>query len=120
MNSKSAQSLPLNTIVIAMLVIIVLLVIIVFFTSSVSKSGDTINQNSADLCTSSNPVVKGLGYIHAEYSTSEDGKSCADSRFEVISVIPKAGEGISICGKPVAKGAVCCGTKIKYSWTCDN
>jgi hypothetical protein len=37
---KKGQSLPLNTIVIAILVIIVLLVIIVFFTSNVAKVGD--------------------------------------------------------------------------------
>ena len=59
---RKGQSLPLNTIVIAMLVIIVLLVIIVFFTSSVSKSGDTISKNSATACAMSNPVITTLGY----------------------------------------------------------
>ena len=59
---RKGQSLPLNTIVIAMLVIIVLLVIIVFFTSSVSKSGDTISKNSATACAMSNPVINTLGY----------------------------------------------------------
>ena len=104
-----------------MLVIIVLLVIIVFFTSSVSKSGDTINKNSGDLCTSSNPVISSLGYIHAEYSTnSNDPSKCADSRFNVISIIPKTGVESNICGKTIPKGAVYCGTKIKNSWTCDN
>jgi len=119
MLDKKSQSLPLNTIVIAMLVIIVLLVIIVFFTGSLSKSGSTINKNSASLCSTYNPVITTLGYIHAEYSTSADGKNCANSRFEEISVIPKAEDGVSICGKKVAKGAVCCGTKIKDSWTCN-
>ena len=120
MNKKS-QSLPLNTIVIAMLVIIVLLVIIVFFTGSVSKSGKTINKNSASICSISNPVISTLGYIHAEYSTnSNDPSKCADSKFKVISIIPKAGEGENICGKTIPKGAVCCGTKIENSWTCDN
>ncbi len=117
---KKAQSLSLNTIVIAMLVIIVLLVIIVFFTGSISKTGNTIDENDITLCSINNPAIKSLGYLHAEYSTSSDGKSCEDSRFEIISIIPKAKTEGKICDKTFVEGAVCCGTKIPNSWSCEN
>lgn len=120
-NFKSrAQSLPLNTIVIAMLVIVVLLVIIVFFTGSLSKSGKTIDDSSSSVCSTSNPVISSLGYIHAEYATSTDGKSCANSNFHIIKIVPSASEAGTICGKSYVKGAVCCGTKTPNTWTCNS
>jgi ABC-type uncharacterized transport system permease subunit len=60
---KKGQSLPLNTIVIAILVVIVLVVIIVFFTTSTGDSMSTVNENSASKCTSSNAALQTLGYI---------------------------------------------------------
>jgi hypothetical protein len=117
---KKSQSLPLNTIVIAILVIIVLVVIITFFVSNTAKTGDEINQNSASICSISNPAIKAMGYIHAEYSTSPDGKKCADSRYDELYSIPRAGDNVEICGKKVAPGAVCCATKVPNSWTCND
>ncbi len=52
---KRAQSLPLNTIVIAILVVIVLLIIIVTFTDSFTGSNDSLNDASG--CTETNPLV---------------------------------------------------------------
>lgn len=52
---KRAQSLPLNTIVIAILVVIVLLIIIVTFTDSFTDSNESLNQASG--CTETNPLV---------------------------------------------------------------
>lgn len=120
MNFRKAQSLPLNTIVIAVLVIIVLLVIIVFFTSNVGETGEQISSNSPGSCSISNPTIKTLGYLHAEYSTSGDIDSCAHSAFEVISIIPRAQGDESICGTKVQEGAVCCGTKTPNTWTCND
>ena len=102
---KKAQSLPLNTIVIAMLVIIVLLVIIVFFTNSVSKSGDTINQNSATNCNLNNPVIKTLGYtdVMSVRIKDADGNKIEDvgvpSDYQIISSIPeeKKDDGYYAC-----------------------
>ena len=83
---KKAQSLPLNTIVIAMLVIIVMLVIVVFFTSSVGKTGDQLNENAAYTCSASNPALSALGYknIESEDDVANDG--CENGR-EKISII---------------------------------
>lgn len=116
---KKAQSLPLNTIVIAVLVIIVLLVIIVFFTSNVGESGETISQTSPGACSINNPAIKTLGYLHAEYSTGT-ADSCSHSAFEVISIIPRSSGEETICGTPVPEGYVCCGTKTPNTWNCNN
>ena len=52
---KRAQSLPLNTIVIAIMVVIVLLIIIVTFTDSFTGSNEQLSQASG--CTDTNPLV---------------------------------------------------------------
>ncbi len=80
---KKAQSLPLDTIVIAMLVIIVMLVIVVFFTSSVGKTGDQLDENSASVCSPSNPALNALGYenIKSEDDVADDG--CENGRVEI-------------------------------------
>lgn len=76
--NNKAQSLPLNTIVIAVLVVIVLLVIIVFFTSNVGESGETLNQNSASACSISNPALATIyndpdkNYIFKSYGEGGD------------------------------------------------
>jgi len=112
---KNAQSLPLNTIVIAMLVIIVLLVIIVSFTSSVSKSNDTLNQNSVNACTM-NPVIATLGYTNVipkkidnaldDNNNYKSGKTikCV-SGFDEVTTIPR------IKNKKDKSVTICCGTK---------
>ena len=60
---KKGQSLPLNTIVIAILVIIVLLVIIVFFTTQVGNTGDQLDANNPSQCNENNPALSTLGYV---------------------------------------------------------
>lgn len=64
---KKAQSLPLNTIVIAILVVIVLLIIIVTFTDSFTGSNDAISEASG--CSETNPLV-GLKYQNPYWSES--------------------------------------------------
>lgn len=96
MNNKNlhrkAQSLPLNTIVIAILVILVLLVIIVFFTSNVGESGETLNQVSG--CNLNNPVLSSIGVQSAVPSRAvnpsdpTDGVCQGDAR--VSSLVPRA------------------------------
>ncbi len=81
--NNKAQSLALNTIVIAMLVIIVLLVIIVFFTGSISKTGSTIDDNNPTSCSDNNPAIKALGYSNTIWSESKP----TNGNYELISVI---------------------------------
>lgn len=57
MKFTKAQSLPLNTIVIALLVVIVLVVIVLFFTQNLSES----NKTFTDLSNSCDVVCDGLG-----------------------------------------------------------
>ncbi len=71
--NKSSQSLPLNTIVIALLVVIVLLVIILFFTGSFSNSGkdlDNIKGTYTD-CSPNNPLLS--DYINPTPQNSSPG-----------------------------------------------
>ena len=74
--NKLGQSLPLNTIVIAILVIIVLLVIIVFFTTQVGSTGDQLDDNSASQCSLNNPAIATLGYTSIQ--PIKDGEKCSD------------------------------------------
>lgn len=124
---KNGQSLPLNTIVIAMLVIVVLLVIIVFFTSSVGKSGKTIDANSPTACSLNNPAISSLGYTKVEYvpiSASDAATSanikCNDG-FNRISFIPSirgtlSGDTVTVPDTVVdgtggTPTVICCGKK---------
>ncbi|MDA3855600.1 MAG: hypothetical protein PF569_05040 [Candidatus Woesearchaeota archaeon] len=99
-NFKKGQSLPLNTIVIAILVIIVLLVIIVFFTSNVGKTGNQINEQSAASCSDSNPALSTIGYTDIEEYPENSGCPSGTNR---ISIIPtRTEDDIEY---------ICCGTK---------
>ena len=73
---KRAQSLPLNTIVIAILVVIVLLIIIVTFTDSFTGSNDSLNDASG--CSSTNPLVS-LNYEGTPYWDTDE-RSQGDER----------------------------------------
>ena len=66
--NKKAQSLPLNTIVIAILVVIVLLIIIVAFTDGFTGSNRQISE--ATSCSSANPSLKDYKSID-EYSPDQ-------------------------------------------------
>ena len=105
---RKGQSLPLNTIVIALLVIIVLVVIIVFFTNSVAETGDTINKNSISGCSMDNPAIKSVGYTDVEKVSSvgqKDGNiikpSCKKGYEEIpfIKEVKTETERIICCGK---------------------
>lgn len=94
---KKGQSLPLNTIVIAILVILVLVVIVVFFTTSVTNTGEKIESNSVDSCSvDTNNVLKTLGYESAQYLEEDD---CKDRSGTVISsnVVSKNDDGEICC-----------------------
>lgn len=95
---KKAQSLPLNTIVIALLVIVVLLVIIVFFTTSVGKSGKALNKNSATSCSLSNAAIKTLGYTDVKLV---EGTKCTDGYSEIsfVGTVNDSGTMKICCGK---------------------
>ncbi len=117
--NKKAQSLPLNTIVIAILVIIVLLVIIVFFVNQSGKTGDTVNSLAG--CDTSNPVLMGYSTVKTEtfgaikntdtQQWERDGNKIeCQSPNEMISIIPW---NIEITDKEnnVALITICCGQK---------
>lgn len=89
-----AQSLPLNTIVIAILVIIVLLVIVLFFTGKIGETSGTIDETTAGIrdCSLENTVL--TGYIDIK----EEATSCPS-------------EASRIPGMDVEEGNVCCGYK---------
>ncbi len=65
---KKAQSLPLNTIVIAILVVIVLLVIIVAFTDNFTGTNEQIGDAAG--CSVTNPIVS-VKYSEAEWYEGE-------------------------------------------------
>ena len=105
LNNK-AQSLPLNTIVIAILVIIVLLVIVVFFVSKMGENTETLNQQSASTCSVSNPAIATFGYTDANqnsvFDENHENYGCRVG-WERISAIPIKEEN--------GNKLVCCGTK---------
>ncbi len=80
---RKGQSLPMNTIVIAILVIIVLLVIIVFFTNSLGETGSSIEDNGqVNACSvDSNPAIKTLGYSSAKYVEESD---CDGEKISIV------------------------------------
>ena len=94
---KKGQSLPLNTIVIAILVILVLLVIIVFFTTKIGTTGEELdNKGSVEICDADkNPAIKTLGYTTTTYTTKAD---CKDRKGSVISIVSKDEDGNICCG----------------------
>lgn len=80
---KRAQSLPLNTIVIAILVVIVLLIIIVTFTDSFTDSNDSLNEASG--CSLTNPLVSinyqaPVGWEESTYSGDKQRVTGVPSR----------------------------------------
>ncbi len=106
-NTIKGQSLPLNTIVIAILVIIVLLVIVVFFASNIGGGQDDINTLKG--CSVENAAVASLGYTWADKQlVSKDNQVC--SRGSKIFVVPPKNE-INGAGVETSNVWICCGEK---------
>ena len=59
-NTKKAQGLPLNTIVIALLVVVVLVVIILAFTTNIGGFNTQVNEVGGGSCNAGNPAVAAL------------------------------------------------------------
>lgn len=91
-NNKSGESLPLNTIVIAILVVIVLLVIIVFFTGEMGEAGDQIGDQTgaAEACSFENPSLSEDDWRSLE-DTDDDG-NCPEGYQNVPGVSDCCGE----------------------------
>ena len=111
---KKAQSLPLNTIVIALLVVIVLVVIVLAFTSNIGSANETISENSAsNLCSVENVAIGGLGYTNTREVTIPSGSteipSCTDTEdeFVVLRNVETQGEGDS----RTYSGTICCASR---------
>ncbi|MCB9370728.1 hypothetical protein H6501_03965 [Candidatus Woesearchaeota archaeon] len=104
MNQKQnkAQSLPLNTIVIALLVIIVLVVIVVFFTTRTADAGTTITNTNDDFrgCKIGTFVLPEDQYTSARITAKTTGCSEGEKRISTASV---------------PDGQVCCATPVTSS-----
>jgi len=97
LNNKG-QSLPLNTIVIALLVVIVLVVIVLAFTSNVGQTNDTLQESNQ--CNADNAAIN-IIYSPERYTIGpESGTTCPEGS----SRIP---------GVPTPDDEVCCATPIE-------
>jgi ABC-type glycerol-3-phosphate transport system permease component len=91
---NKAQSLPLNTIVIAILVVIVLLIIIVTFTDSFTGSNEAIGD--ATSCSPDNPSLSNYQLVRPSDSCDLDG----EERIFTARLTEQQKE----------QGSLCCGT----------
>jgi hypothetical protein len=112
---RKGQSLPLNTIVIALLVIIVMVVIIAFFVSNTSKAGDEFNRNSVTQCTLDNAAITSLGYksVNTEkIKIPTDPNNIKADEYNPTKNNCKSGEEIKFVRTKVDEEyIICCGTK---------
>lgn len=92
-NKRLGQSLPLNTIVIAILVIVVMLVIIVFFTSQVGDTGNTLNENNPTQCNINNPALVAIygqeieDFRTSTFAETDDQGTCPNG-FNRMATLP--------------------------------
>lgn len=94
--NRKAQSLPLNTIVIALLVVIVLVVIVLAFTSNIGNTNNTLNE--ANACGPDNAGIT-IIYDPKTYDIkSEAGTSCPEG-------------ATRIPGVQTPDGQVCCASE---------
>ena len=80
---KKGQGLPLNTVVLAILVILVLVIVIVYFTTSMSETGDSINDNTEAIkgCDVGSYIIPSDDYSDAGYgkgTKTDDSLKCKD------------------------------------------
>ncbi len=94
---KKGQSLPLNTIVIALLVVIVLVVIVLAFTSNVGNTNDTLQESNQ--CNADNAAINIIyspeKYTIAPLNADENGGCPTGSR---------------VPGVPTEDDKLCCAT----------
>lgn len=112
--NKKGQSLPLNTIVIALLVVIVLVVIVLAFTSNIGSANDTLNDNSVtNSCGLDNPAIALFNYDSVEVETKtnipeDDVRNLKCEDGEEIRVVRTTEDGTTDGTKTVN---LCCGIK---------
>ena len=92
---RKAQSLPLNTIVIALLVVIVLVVVVLAFTSNIGTTNQTLSD--ANACSSDNSAITVI-YDVEKYEIASNPGSCESGSTRIPGV--NAGEGNVCCATP--------------------
>lgn len=92
LNNKG-QSLPLNTIVIALLVVIVLVVIVLAFTSNIGNANNTINENGVTQCSETNPSLTALGYK----GVSTSNQACSGDKIEIRNLRKNESGTVTYC-----------------------
>ena len=82
-NTKKAQGLPLNTIVIALLVVVVLVVIILAFTTNIGGFNTQVQETGAGVCNSGNPAIIAMYGNNADVNSRA---SCQNNERQVVGV----------------------------------
>ena len=96
-NTKKAQGLPLNTIVIALLVVVVLVVLIFAFVNNIGQSQsqlDEVREGSA--CTPDNNLV--IAQFGANADVAGDNPTCEEG-FRRVTGVSGNGEGNICCAR---------------------
>lgn len=101
---KKAQGLPLNTVVLAILVILVLVIIIVYFTTNMSKTGDSLDENTKGVngCERGSYIIPIDKYSDAKWNNPEENDESKKNNG-----CPSSYVRIYSAGKNTA-GEVCC------------
>lgn len=102
-NTKKAQGLPLNTIVIALLVVVVLVVIILAFTTNVGNFNRGVDDQSASQCRPNNPAIVALFGENAITNLTDPSEERKRAQCQSeFSRVPGVG------GNPDVPGSICC------------
>lgn len=109
-NTKKAQGLPLNTIVIALLVVVVLVVLILAFTTNIFNFNQQIDEQAgATRCEPSNPIVQASNFARVVEQTVEVSNlnqiSCQNNGQEIRTLrnVQSQDDGETF------QGTICCG-----------
>lgn len=100
---KKGQSLPLNTIIIAILVILVLVFIILYFTTGITKTGEDMNSNQDNI----NACEVGSFLISEE--KYDDARNDVEVKLGCSSI--QSGDWVKISGAKANEGYICCARK---------
>ena len=93
-NTKKAQGLPLNTIVIALLVVVVLVVIILAFTTNIGGFNTQVRDTGTGLCGPANPAISTILKVEEyDFRGSFNRTECTSSERNGRVMIGVGGDG---------------------------
>ncbi|MCH8520107.1 MAG: hypothetical protein LAT82_05115 [Nanoarchaeota archaeon] len=98
-NTKKAQSLPLNTIVIALLVVVVLVVIILAFTTNIGGFNTQVNEVGGGNCNAGNPAIAAIYGSNANIDATKSEQDGCDAGFSRVPGVSGNGEGTICCAQ---------------------